>query len=182
MELADAQAPALAGLPVQGVATPGTDNTLYRFGESYVMRLPRRPSAVALLKKEVAWLPLFSDLPLKVPEVYLAGCASQVFGHDFAIFRWLNGGHATPEAMKTTLRRQEVLARFLKALHEIDTTVRKKQGRRTIKEASILSTEKRRAARLRCLPTKSRAQRLCRCGVRPVPFRLKVLKSGCMAI
>jgi aminoglycoside phosphotransferase (APT) family kinase protein len=47
-----AQFPEWAGLPVERVASTGTDNALYRLGDELVARLPRLERVVPCLEKE----------------------------------------------------------------------------------------------------------------------------------
>ncbi|WP_299473388.1 aminoglycoside phosphotransferase family protein [uncultured Roseibium sp.] len=119
--LIDEQVPDLAGLPVKKLETSGTDNALYRVGAEHVMRLPRRPEAVPLLAKEIAWLPHFGGLPLEVPVVCYTCRASRVFAHDFAVFKWINGEPAAIEAVGNVEQAARDLGGFLKDLHRVIT-------------------------------------------------------------
>jgi aminoglycoside phosphotransferase (APT) family kinase protein len=63
-----AQFPKWAGLPIRRVNIHGTDNAMYRRGDSMVVRMPKIDWAVASVEKEQRWLPrLASRLPVKVP-------------------------------------------------------------------------------------------------------------------
>jgi hypothetical protein len=60
--------PQWAGLRITPVRSAGTDNDLFRLGDTLAVRLPRHPGAVALLEREWRWLPwLAPRLPLAVP-------------------------------------------------------------------------------------------------------------------
>lgn len=65
--LLEAQFPQWADLPIERVASSGTDNALYRLGGELVARLPRLPSD-GQVEKEWRWLPQLAPLlPLAVP-------------------------------------------------------------------------------------------------------------------
>lgn len=52
-----AQFPQWADLPIEPVASAGTDNAIYRLGEDMAVRLPRIPRATGQVDKEQRWLP-----------------------------------------------------------------------------------------------------------------------------
>ena len=66
--LLGAQFPAWADLPIEPVASAGTDNAIYRLGEDMAVRLPRVDWASGQVDKEQRWLPeLAALLPLAIP-------------------------------------------------------------------------------------------------------------------
>lgn len=115
------QTPHWADLPLRRIASTGTDNTIYRLGETLLVRVPRRPSAVALLSKELDWLPHLQDLPLDVPKLRFRGSAEPGIAFDFGIFDWMEGQIAIPGHIADWQDAARVLAGFLKALHLKDT-------------------------------------------------------------
>lgn len=98
--LAD-QAPAFAGMPVKQLETNGTDNWMFRLGDTAsdgpVVRLPRRPSAAAKIIKECAILPRFVSLPLNTPKPLFQGQPSASFDYPWSVLEWLPG--ETPSAL-----------------------------------------------------------------------------------
>lgn len=116
------QMPQLAHLPIAPVATSGTDNVMYRLGDRLALRLPRRPSAAALLVKEAHLLPRITGLPLAVPMPRYLGQPSTAFPHAFSVVDWIEG--ASADQMPTTDMRQAArdLATFLTTLQAHDTT------------------------------------------------------------
>jgi aminoglycoside phosphotransferase (APT) family kinase protein len=116
------EAEAWAQLPVRRLASSGTDNALFRLGDRLVLRLPRRPSAVPLIAKELDWLPHLGDLPLEIPRLRLRGEADLGILCQFGVFDWMEGVNATPEAITDPLAAALSLAGFLKALQAKDTT------------------------------------------------------------
>ncbi|SHL56045.1 aminoglycoside phosphotransferase family protein [Roseibium suaedae] len=109
-----------AQLPIQDVASSGTDNALFRLGEDAVLRLPKRRSAVIPLEKEIGWLPRLQGLPLSVPVLLFHGSSKQDTGYDFGIFRWEPGRIAVPGEIAQPDQAAICLARFLRQLHLVD--------------------------------------------------------------
>ena len=107
-----------ADLPISP-AGEGTDNTLYRLGDSFVVRLPRTAEKAVSLVKEQAWLPRLGPLlPLPVPVVVHAGAPSSAFPLPWAVYRWIEGveAHAVPDWPAFGAD----LASFVSALHRVD--------------------------------------------------------------
>ncbi len=115
------QVPQWAHLSLRPVQTTGTDNALFRLGEGLVVRMPRRESAVALLHKELDWLPHLQGLPLAVPNLRYRGRAEALPRLDFGIFDWMEGKTATAENLADWQEAAVRLAEFLRALHKKDT-------------------------------------------------------------
>ncbi|MDP3339476.1 phosphotransferase [Frigidibacter sp.] len=115
------QAPHWADLPLHRIASTGTDNAIYRLGDRLSLRIPRRPSAVPLLAKELDWLPHFAGLPLEVPILRFRGRTELGIAFDFGIFDWIDGQIATPQHIADRQAAALALADFLKALHRIET-------------------------------------------------------------
>ncbi|HEY5821339.1 MAG TPA: aminoglycoside phosphotransferase family protein [Propionibacteriaceae bacterium] len=89
------QCPNLAGLPLEPLSNTGTDNALYRLGESLVARLPRIPGAARSLASEIDWLPrLQSQLSVGTPELVHAGEPGADYPYPWAVLSWLSGADA----------------------------------------------------------------------------------------
>lgn len=116
------QAPQWSNLPIRRLASSGTDNAIFRLGDRFALRIPRRPSAVALLSKELDWLPHFHGLPLVVPVLRFRGRADLALDCEFGIVEWVDGNIALPENIADADLAARDLARFLKALHKKDIT------------------------------------------------------------
>lgn len=86
-----AEAPGLARLPLAPLYNTGSDNTLYRLGAEFVVRLPRFADAAGRLGVELDWLPSLTDLPTVVPTVVFAGSPGPVYPFRWAVMRWLDG-------------------------------------------------------------------------------------------
>lgn len=93
--LVAAQHPDLAG-PVRLVAN-GWDNAMFRLGERFAIRMPRRAAAFELMRNEQRWLPLLAHrLPLPIPAPVRAGLPAPELGYDapWSIVPWLDGASA----------------------------------------------------------------------------------------
>jgi aminoglycoside phosphotransferase (APT) family kinase protein len=113
-----AQCPELAALPVRIVGN-GWDNTIARVGDDWMVRVPRREAAAALLFNEQTWLPLLApSLPLPVPVPWFCGVPDDAFPWAWSVCRWLPGrttAEAPPADPAETAR---TLAGFIAALHQ----------------------------------------------------------------
>ena len=118
-----AQFPEWAGLPIEPVPSPGTDNLLYRLGEDMVVRLPRTERASATLQKERRWLPSLAPLlPLAVPVPLAEGIPAEGYRLEWSVYRWLKGEDATVGRVTDQNRWATDLAQFVAALQQIDPT------------------------------------------------------------
>ncbi len=117
--LLTAQFPQWADLPVSLVATAGTDNWIFRLSTGLCARLPRRPSAAALLAKECLWLPRLQGLPLAIPQVAGVGQSSDLFPWPWAVVSWLPATPASPAAVADASAAAHKLAEFVTALHAV---------------------------------------------------------------
>jgi aminoglycoside phosphotransferase (APT) family kinase protein len=117
-----AQFPQWAGLPVERVASSGTDNAIYRLGANLAVRLPRISGALGQVEKDQRWLPrLAPRLPLAVPVPLGAGAPGEGYPWSWGVYRWLDGDEATLERLADPCAAATELARFLRALQLVDT-------------------------------------------------------------
>lgn len=118
--LAD-QFPQWAELPLEPVATYGTDHHIYRLGDELAVRLPRIGWAARQAALEAEWLPkLAPHLPLAVPVTRAIGRPAHGYPLPWSVVEWLPGESAgiasgDPQQMAVDL------AGFIKALQRIDT-------------------------------------------------------------
>lgn len=112
------QHPDLAELPL--VKVPGGwDNQLWRLGDEFAVRVPRTPRADDLLRKEWQWLPRVArGLSLPVPVPLRAGEPSERFPRPWTVVRWVAGEPADRAPIRDSGRSAELLADFLRALHQ----------------------------------------------------------------
>jgi aminoglycoside phosphotransferase (APT) family kinase protein len=115
-ELLAEQHPDLASLPLRRIDA-GWDNDLWRLGEAFIVRLPRRLAAVALTLNEQRWLPGIAEaLPLPVPTLVRVGRPGARFPWPWSVVPYLRGkpGDRSPLCVRDASTR---LAAFLRALH-----------------------------------------------------------------
>jgi aminoglycoside phosphotransferase (APT) family kinase protein len=114
-ELVLSQHPDLVGLPITEVAS-GWDNAMFRLGEDFAIRLPRRSAAVELLEHEQRWLPLLQpQLPLPVPAPIRIGRPHNSYPWPWSVTPWING--ETADRVSLDGDQGTTLATFLEALH-----------------------------------------------------------------
>lgn len=116
-----AQFPQWAGLPLAPVPSGGTDNAIYRLGDSMAVRLPRIHWATAQVEKEQHWLPqLAPHLPLAIPTPLAMGTPDEGYPWHWSVYRWLEGENATPERLADPCQAAAQLAQFIACLQRVD--------------------------------------------------------------
>jgi len=105
----------LAGLALS-VVDEGWDNVMYRLGEDFAVRVPRRAAAAKLIEHELAWLPrLAPGLPVAVPAPLRAGEPGRGYPWRWSVLPWIRGSSGDleePEGSEAL-----TLAAFFRALH-----------------------------------------------------------------
>lgn len=118
--LAD-QFPELAGLPLEPVASPGTDNAIYRLGGDLAVRLPRIRWAAGQPALDERRLPgLAPLLPLPIPVPLATGAPGEGYPWHWSVVPWLEGETAYAEPIVDLARAATDLAAFVAALHRLD--------------------------------------------------------------
>lgn len=116
-----AQFPQWADLPIEHVASAGTDNAIYRLGHDMAVRLPRIEAATAQVEKEHSWLPrLAPQLPLAIPVPLAKGRAAHGYPWRWSIYRWLDGKPANTDGIDDLKETARAVAGFVAALQRID--------------------------------------------------------------
>ena len=119
--LVTAQFPEWANLPIQPVPSAGTDNALYRLGQSMVVRLPRISAATRQVDLEHEWLPrLAPHLPLSIPCPLVKGSPGEGYPWHWSVYRWLEGNDAVAEGVNDLAQAATDLANFIRALQKVD--------------------------------------------------------------
>jgi aminoglycoside phosphotransferase (APT) family kinase protein len=99
-------------------AASGFDNTIWRLGDDFVARLPRRAVGAVLMEHELRWLPeLAPRLPLQIPTPIGAGQPSSQFAWPWSIAKWIKGSPGNNVGEETLRHAAEPLGRFLRSLH-----------------------------------------------------------------
>lgn len=121
--LLSAQFPQWSELPLERVASAGTDNAIYRLGEDMALRLPRIAWAQNQPKKEFLWLPKLAPLlPFAVPVPLGLGTPAEGCPWKWSIVQWLKGENATRETLADLSQAARDLAQFILALQKIDAS------------------------------------------------------------
>lgn len=116
--LIESQRPDLAGSAVT-LLGEGWDNWLFRIGERWLARLPRRSLSAPLIENEWDWLPeLAPHLPLQVPLPLHLGRPDFNYPFPWAIYPFLEGTPASRVALADFGESAATLGRFLVALHQ----------------------------------------------------------------
>lgn len=115
-DLLKLQHPDLAALSITSIEA-GWDNAMFRLGDSWMVRLPRRAIAAQLLEHEQYWLPqLAPRLSVAVPTPYRIGYPSPQYPWNWSVVPWIDGVTADQRDLDTTVAQQVAL--FLRSLHQ----------------------------------------------------------------
>jgi aminoglycoside phosphotransferase (APT) family kinase protein len=118
-----AQFPQWAGLPIEPVASAGTDNAIFRLGADMAVRLPRHPGATGQVEKERRWLPRLAPLlPLAIPVQLATGAPSDDYAWPWSVHRWLEGEPATVDLIADPRQAATDLGSIHHGLAAIDST------------------------------------------------------------
>jgi aminoglycoside phosphotransferase (APT) family kinase protein len=116
------QFPQWADLPIDLVASYGTDHYIYRLGDHLAARLPRIKGATKQAALEAEWLPKMAPhLPLAIPVQLAMGHPAEGYPFGWSVYEWLPGDNANGTIID--LDRAAVdLAAFVSALRKVDTS------------------------------------------------------------
>lgn len=141
------QHPDLANLPLKKFGE-GWDNVMFRLGDHYLVRLPRRAQAAALVIHEQNCLPQLSRmLPIAVPAPVRVGVPSHGYPWHWSILPWFDGKSANEVAPHPN--QAPKLAEFLLALHQPAPTTAPRNDVRGVPLAHRAVAVEERLARLR---------------------------------
>lgn len=105
------------------VKSEGTDNIIYKLGESMCVRLPRKPKAAGHVEKEQQWLPLLAPhLSVAIPDPIGKGRPTDYYPFPWSVYSWLEGKDALAANITDYDQIAIDLARFLKELWGVDTS------------------------------------------------------------
>lgn len=114
------QYPLWANLPLKKIQSSGTDNTLFRLGSEYVVRLPRIHWAADSINKEYEWVPKLAHVlqtPLSVP--VFKGKSTSFYPYSWIVAKWNEGDNPDFEKDSEYEHLAKDLAHFLNELHSI---------------------------------------------------------------
>jgi aminoglycoside phosphotransferase (APT) family kinase protein len=116
------QFPQWADLPIDPVASYGTDHHIYRLGDHLAARLPRIGGATTQAAKEAEWLPkLAPHLPLALPVQLAMGHPAEGYPFDWSVYKWLPGESANGTIDDLDQAAVD-LGAFVNALRQVDAT------------------------------------------------------------
>jgi aminoglycoside phosphotransferase (APT) family kinase protein len=122
-ELVASQFPHWADLAVVPVPLDGWDNTTFRLGDEFSVRLPSADAYVPQIEKEHRWLPILSrQLPLSIPEPVAIGTPGRDFPRPWSVYRWIEGEPARADLVACDTEFASRLAQFLVALQRVDAS------------------------------------------------------------
>ncbi|WP_405372563.1 MULTISPECIES: aminoglycoside phosphotransferase family protein [unclassified Microbacterium] len=115
-QLVREQHPSFAG-PI-GTVSHGWDNDVFRLGDRWAVRAPRRRPAVALIENEQRWLPEIAErMPVAVPAPVATGIPGALFPWPWSIVPWFDGVSAAGVSASGRDRLAPAVAAGVVALH-----------------------------------------------------------------
>jgi aminoglycoside phosphotransferase (APT) family kinase protein len=122
-ELISTQFPKWADLPIKPVQFDGWDNRTFHLGDEMTVRLPSAAGYAEQVEKEQLWLPrLAPHLPLPIPVPLAIGVPGSGYPWHWSVYRWLDGEVAMNGRIADLTEFASLLAEFLTALQQIDST------------------------------------------------------------
>ena len=120
-QLIASQFPQWSHLPIKPVELSGWDNRTFHLGSDKSVRLPSAEGYVAQVEKEHRWLPTLAPLlPLPIPVPLVQGAPGHGYPWPWSVYQWLEGKNATLERITDVSEFAISLAKFLRALQQID--------------------------------------------------------------
>jgi aminoglycoside phosphotransferase (APT) family kinase protein len=115
--LLDEQHRDIAGLPIAPLAN-GWDNVIFRLGDEFTVRVPRRQMAAVLVENEQRWLGVLAprlSIPIPVPVRF--GAPTEYFPWYWSVCPWFEGQMAADTSLSDPTAEAVRLGEFLEALH-----------------------------------------------------------------
>ncbi|MEO0608221.1 MAG: aminoglycoside phosphotransferase family protein [Pseudomonadota bacterium] len=119
--LIDAQFPEFRHFALHPIESGGTDNTIFRLGDSFSVRFPKRAEAAEHIDTEKFWLPRLAALPVRIPKPQAKGAASSEFPYPWTIYDWCPGQALSETEVKDWAQAAKDISTFLQALQVMDT-------------------------------------------------------------
>jgi aminoglycoside phosphotransferase (APT) family kinase protein len=134
------QFPQWAELEIRPVELDGWDNTTFRLGEEMSVRLPSDDAYVVQIDKEHRWLPVLGlQLPMPIPRPIAKGRPGCGFPAPWSVYGWVEGEPAAIVGVTDYDRLADDLARFLAALHLVETRDAPPAGAHSFNRAGSVS-------------------------------------------
>jgi aminoglycoside phosphotransferase (APT) family kinase protein len=159
--LVDEEFPDWAELPLRRIADSGTDNAIYRLGESMGLRLPRIHWAEAQIDKELRWLSrLAGELPVPLPVPLAAGRPGHGYPFPWLVYPWIEGTSLDRVSLENWEDLARDVAEFVLALERVPTTDGPPPNRRGTPMAQYDSAVRRGLDQIRGVIDTDRAERI----------------------
>jgi aminoglycoside phosphotransferase (APT) family kinase protein len=114
------QFPEWSGLPLRRVRPDGTVNAIFRLGNEFSVRLPRRRGPIEASSTELDWLPkLAPQLPVEIPVPVAQGRPSEAYPWFWEIHTWVEG-ETLPVEDIDAIQAARDLAALVSALQRVD--------------------------------------------------------------
>lgn len=118
-QLVAGQFPQWADLPVRHASSAGTDNAMFRLGDTMAVRLPRVEWAARSVEHEQTWLPIIGPLlPVATPVPLGMGEPACGYPWRWSVYTWLDGTNPIACDLTEPLVRQ--IADCLNTIHALD--------------------------------------------------------------
>ncbi|TQJ02109.1 aminoglycoside phosphotransferase (APT) family kinase protein [Amycolatopsis cihanbeyliensis] len=115
------QFPEWVGLPIELVASSGTDNAMFRLGTDLAVRMPRMTGAAKDVAAEQKWVPLLAPhLPVAVPTPVACGEPAEGYPYQWTVCRWLPGTNPAVDDLASPEQLARDLGAFIVALRCVD--------------------------------------------------------------
>lgn len=123
LSLLKSQCPQWAELPIQAIASSGTDNAIFRLGSKFVARFPRTDGSLTNINKEYEWVPkLAQHLKISISEPIFKGNPEHGYPWLWTIAKWNEGQNPDFEKENEHATLAIDLADFINELHDIKLT------------------------------------------------------------
>ena len=120
--LVSSQFPQWKKLPIHMMSEQGTDNVMFRLGNDKVIRLPRKPSAITSLEKEMQYLPILSGaLPINIPSILGTGTPDDHYPFPWIVSQYFAGSHPDTTHPLNSQQATIDLSQFITTMHTIPT-------------------------------------------------------------
>lgn len=124
------QFPHLAENSITIVRSTGTVNAIYRIGDKFCIRLPRRETWADSIDNEWTWLPkLAPHISLNIPKPFARGMPTNWYPHPWAIYHWIEGSPYQDDLISDEYQVAYDLVNFILELRSIDMLGAPRGGR-----------------------------------------------------
>ncbi len=118
--LVDTQFPQWRALPLTAFPSAGVDNSAFRLGDAFIVRVPRDQASAVAMEKELAWLPrLAGKMSIPIPRIAGAGAPSGLYPWAWSVSTWIEGATLSEDRPIDWRALALALAQFIAALRAL---------------------------------------------------------------